>query len=104
MRLLDGGRLYTASCEVRDHVDCGLLLKYPDKGTEEAVRRADIFTHTIDLILDHHETSHGPRIRKRRERVTLTDILDDEQRDALINFSGKISKILLAISILAHFC
>ena len=59
-------------------------------GTKEAVRRADIFTHTLDLILDDFESSSGPRVRKRRERVTLTDILDDEQRDALINFSGKV--------------
>ena len=68
-----------------------LVWKYPGTGTEAAVRRADIFTHTLDLILDNHETTSRPRVRKRRERVTLTDILDDEQRDALINFSGKIS-------------
>ena len=85
-------------------INCENLSKYPFTGTEEAVRRADIFTHTLDLILHNHESSSGPRIRKRRERVTLTDILDDEQREALINFSGDISNEKLFLTTILIFC
>ena len=46
---------------------------------------ADIFAHTIDMLLDRGH-SHSNRVR--RERVSLTDFLNSAQKSALISFAG----------------
>ena len=56
----------------------------PGQATHDAIRRADIYSHTLDMMMHDRHDSH----RLRRSRVSLTDFLDVEQREALKAFAG----------------